>query len=157
MSTEVIKFSKAELLEVTGKELARRIHEDMSNASAEANGDGRRRGKKKKSTLRPRDVTDEQVLDLIRTNGPQRLVEIKEATGLTHSAIYKKVTALMGAGTLKTVREGTMIRYDLARGKTAARKTAPKGEKVEKAEKPERRRRSKRSAQKAATGEAATS
>lgn len=126
MTESSIKFSKEELLNVVGTQLARLIHGGMAgDESSSTDGDARRKRGKRTHT-KPQDVSDKQIVALIRAKGPQRVVEIQEATGLSSSAAHKKVKELKAQNVLREVKEGTFVRYDVTRGGSAARRTARK-------------------------------
>src|SRR5262245_440076 len=127
MQPNFLKINQNELHESVSSKLEERLYQDMSGGNTPAtNGTGKRRGRPS-ATTSPSDVPDKQILDLVRQRGPQRAVEIQEATGLTISAVYKKLAKLRDEDkALKEVKEGTVVRYALTRGATSARKSARK-------------------------------
>jgi len=90
-----------------------RANEVQTNGSTEPKKRRRRRASQNKHTP-PSTVPDETIVQLIQTKGPQRVVEIMKATGMTQSSTNKKVANLKASKVLKYVKEGQMVRYALA-------------------------------------------
>ena len=155
-AARAISFTKQELLDVAGGKLAQLIYEGMSEPGAEATNGTQRRRKGKVSTTRARDVTEQQILDLLRAKGPLRLVEIMETTGLSQSSANKKIGSLKAVNAVKEVREGRIIRYAASRGGVngARMKARSKVEKAEKAPRGQKKRVTKTDTKKASTATA---
>lgn len=137
MQPNTFKFTRDEVLEA----VAKLAYSDMSAGTSgitngpASNGNssnghvmrGNRRSRRAKAAYtKPSEVSEKQVLELIRARGPLRVAEMMEITGLSQSAAHKKVAVLKKAGSIKSVMEGTIVRYMVSRGAASARKSARK-------------------------------